>query len=161
MGSPDFNIMYGLQTNKVAGAIQIKGPTSMNYDVDLGPVLISDWYHADAFSLYQIEIATPQAPLPATDVMNGKGVFACDPATDPRCTGLHERHEIIFKKGTTYKIGLVNAGSLLTYKFWIDGHNFTVIQTDFVSIEPYTTDVIVIGIGTFIHCDKSTVTDFL
>lgn len=121
----------------------------MNYDVDLGPLLISDWYHADAFSLYQLEIATPAAPNPESDLMNGKGVFACN-ATDPRCTGLNDRYDILFQNGTTYKLGLVNTGSLLTYKFWIDGHNFTVVQTDFVPIKPYVTDVLIIGIGTFI-----------
>lgn len=133
----------------------------MNYDVDLGPLLMSDWYHADAFSLYQIEIATPQAPLPETNILNGKGVFDCEPATDPRCTGLHQRHEILFQRGTAYKLGLVNTGSLLTYKFWIDGHSFTVVQTDFVPIKPYVTDVLIVGIGTFNRQNEYTVTDFL
>ncbi|KAJ5448536.1 Multicopper oxidase type 2 [Penicillium cf. griseofulvum] len=139
-----FSIQY---TNGVYGAIKINGPSSMDYDVDLGPILMSDWYHADAFGLYPIEILTPHAPMPSSDVMNGKGVFDCDPSKDPRCTGKHERHEIVFKKGTTYKLGLVNAGSLVTYKFWIDGHKFTVIQNDFVPIEPYETDVLIVGIG--------------
>ena len=142
-----FSSRNGLWTYSLAGAIHIKGPSSMNYDVDLGPLLISDWYHADAFSLYQTEIATPEAPLPETNIINGKGVFDCDPATDPRCTGLRQRHEILFQRGTTYKLGLVNTGSLLTYKFWIDGHSFTVIQTDFVPIKPYVTDVLIVGIG--------------
>lgn len=128
--------------------MKINGPSSMNYDIDLGPILMADWYHEDAFALYPTEILTPEAPLPESSVMNGKGVFDCDPATDLRCTGQHERHEIIFKKGTTYKLGLVNTGSLLTYKFWIDGHNFTVIQNDFVPIQPYETDVLIVGIGT-------------
>jgi FtsP/CotA-like multicopper oxidase with cupredoxin domain len=32
-------------------------------------------------------------------------------------------------------------------KFTIDGHNFTVIANDFVPINPYTTDVITLGVG--------------
>lgn len=110
---------------------------------------MSDWYHNDSFFLYPIEITTPQAPLPDTNILNGKGVFDCDPATDRRCTGSHQRYEVRFQRGTTYKIGLVNTGSLLTYKFWIDGHSFTVIQTDFVPIKPYVTDVLAVGIGNF------------
>ncbi|KAJ5758378.1 Multicopper oxidase type 2 [Penicillium odoratum] len=104
-------------------AIKIHGPSSMDYDVDLGPVLMSDWYHEDAFALYPTEILTPQAPLPESNVMNGKGVFDCDPLTDLREHG--------------------NS----SYKFWIDGHNFTVVQNDFVPIQPYETDVLIVGIG--------------
>ncbi|THC94359.1 hypothetical protein EYZ11_006157 [Aspergillus tanneri] len=134
-------------TNGVLGPIHIKGPSSMNYDVDLGPLLISDWYHHDAFGLFHYEIASEHAPLPLTTILNGKGVFDCDPDTDSRCTGKHERHEIVFKRGKKYKLGLINTGSLLTYKFWIDGHNFTVIQNDFVPIKPYVTDVLIVGIA--------------
>ncbi|KAL8747700.1 MAG: hypothetical protein Q9190_000441 [Brigantiaea leucoxantha] len=120
----------------------------MNYDVDLGPLLMADWYHTDAFTLYPIEILTPEAPLPDTNVvMNGKGVFDCDPANDTRCTGERDRYEVTFDKGKTYKLGLVNTGALLTYKFWIDGHSFTVVQTDFVPIKPYVTDTLNVGIG--------------
>jgi FtsP/CotA-like multicopper oxidase with cupredoxin domain len=36
-----FSIQY---TNGLNGAVHIRGPSSMNYDVDLGPLLISDWY---------------------------------------------------------------------------------------------------------------------
>jgi len=119
----------------------------MNYDVDLGPLLISDWYHFDAFSMFHYEI-TEHAPIPIGTIVNGKGVHDCDPGKDTRCTGRPlQRHEITFEHGTTYKIGLINSGSLTTFKFWIDGHNFTVIQNDFVPIKPYVTDVLVLGIG--------------
>lgn len=37
------------------GAIKINGPTSMNYDVDLGPVLITDHFHKTAFSQVMLE----------------------------------------------------------------------------------------------------------
>lgn len=119
----------------------------MNYDVNLGPLVISDWYHHDAFGLFHYEIASEHAPLPVTTVVNGKGVFDCDPDMDSRCTGKHERHEMVFEAGKRYKLGLLNTGSLLTYKFWIDGHNFTVIQNDFVPIKPYVTDALIVGIG--------------
>jgi FtsP/CotA-like multicopper oxidase with cupredoxin domain len=132
----------------ITGAIHIKGPTSGNYDEDLGPWLMSDWYHSDAFELYPTEILTPQAPIPETSVLNGKGVFNCTPSNDTRCTGKQDYYSVTFQKGKNYKIGLVNTGSLLTYKFWIDGHNFTVVQNDFVPIKPYQTDVLAIGIGT-------------
>lgn len=50
-----------LGTNKMSdadgllGAIKINGPTSMNYDEDLGPVLITDHFHKTAFSQVMLE----------------------------------------------------------------------------------------------------------
>jgi FtsP/CotA-like multicopper oxidase with cupredoxin domain len=133
----------------ILGPIVIHGPSSMDYDEDLGPLLIGDWYHADAFSLFWVEILTPHAPLPPSTLINGQGFFDCSPKNDTRCTGTSKRHELSFKKGKKYKLRLANTGSLLTLKFWIDGHKFTVIANDFVPVEPYETDVIIIGIGTF------------
>ena len=133
----------------------IHGPNSANYDIDLGPLLMSDWYHEDAFSLLVQEYTGEHAAIPESIVMNGKGIFDCDPKKDPRCTGKKERHELVFQKGKKYKIGLINSGSLLTLKFWIDGHKFTVIQNDFVAIEPFETDVIILGIGKLTSTPKT------
>lgn len=124
----------------------IHGPTSANFDHELEPLLVSDWYHADAFSMFHEEI-TDHAHIPTGTLMNGKGVFDCDPKEDTRCTGKEERHEIFFEPGKKHKLRLVNSGSLATYKFWMDGHNFTVVANDFVPIEPYVTDVLILGIG--------------
>lgn len=37
-----FSSQYG---NGVLGPIVINGPASANYDIDLGPLMISDWYY--------------------------------------------------------------------------------------------------------------------
>lgn len=108
--------------------------------------MISDWYHADAFSMFHEEI-TDHAHYPTGTLLNGKGPFECDPAEDSRCSGKQELSEVSFTQGKTHKLRFVHSGSLATYKLWIDGHNFTVIATDFVPIEPYTTDVLILGIG--------------
>lgn len=141
-------IPNGLYADVPAGPIYIRGPSSANYDVDLGPCIINDWYHHDAFGLFHVEIDSPHAPLPVTTLLGGQGVFDCNPAIDPRCTGQGKRHEIQLGKGKRYKLGLINSGSLLTYKFWIDGHKLEVIQNDLVPIQPFETDVVIIGIGT-------------
>ena len=31
----------------------IHGPTNAEYDVDLGPVVVSDWYHTDYFTIVE------------------------------------------------------------------------------------------------------------
>ncbi|KAL2751786.1 hypothetical protein ACRALDRAFT_1083767 [Sodiomyces alcalophilus JCM 7366] len=147
-GTSWYHSHFGLQyTNGAYGPLVIHGPSSANWDVDLGPWILSDWYHDDAFSLLWREFYTNRAPIPDSMVLNGKGVFDCDPRNDAHCSGDGELFDVTFEPGIKYKIGLVNTGSLLTETFWIDGHNFTVIANDFVQIEPFVTDVINIGIG--------------
>jgi FtsP/CotA-like multicopper oxidase with cupredoxin domain len=118
----------------------------MNYDEDLGPILVSDWYHADAFSLYHEEVEGGP-PVPNSNIMNGKGVYYCDPMVDAQCTGRQPRHQIYFEEEKTYKLSIVNTAVDTQFTFWIDGHNFTIVQTDFVPIKPYTTNTMNIGIG--------------
>ncbi|KUI60088.1 Laccase-2 [Cytospora mali] len=129
------------------GPLVIHGPSSLDWDVDLGPWLMSDWYHGPVFALDKTAQATNDVAVPDSSVLNGKGVYDCDPSTDPRCTGQGTYYEVVFEHGTKYKIGLINTGTLLTYTFYIDGHSFSVIEADFVPIEPYTTNVLNVGIG--------------
>ena len=44
----------------------------MNYDVDVGPVLITDWYHEEAFKLYHKELDGTLSD-PDSFLVNGKG----------------------------------------------------------------------------------------
>ncbi|KAJ5698558.1 hypothetical protein N7462_000563 [Penicillium macrosclerotiorum] len=139
-----FSLQY---SNGLYGPLVIHGPSSANWDIDLGPWLLTDWYHEDAFTLNWISLAGALAPIPTSTVLNGKGVYDCSPEDDSLCTGKAEYFETTFTKGTKYKIGLINTATLLTYTFWIDGHNFTVIETDFVPVEPYVTNVLNVGMG--------------
>lgn len=129
----------------------IHGPSSANWDVELESWLITDWYHADAFKLYYYEIETPRAAPPDSMLLNGKGIYNCTPANDTRCTGHDGLYEVNFDQGTRYKIAIAHTGTLRTQTFWIDGHNFTVIENDFVPIEPYVTNVITLGIGMWLY----------
>ena len=132
--------------NGILGPLVINGPTSMNYDVDLGPILISDYFHADAFSLFQSELLG-KPPQPDSYVLNGKGPYICNPTVDPKCTGQTPMTSIHFQHGTTYRMAIVNTGVTTHMTFWIDGHTFSVVSTDFVPIEPYDTDTINVAIG--------------
>ncbi|KAJ5769689.1 hypothetical protein N7520_004248 [Penicillium odoratum] len=137
----------GVTQCPISRPIHIHGPTSANWDIDLGPWTITDWYHDDAFTLNWISLAGQLAPFPKSSLLNGKGVYECDPESDSRCTGKQDYFEQILQSGTRYKVGLINTATLLTYSFWIDGHNFTVIASDFVPIEPYKTSKLNIGMG--------------
>ncbi|KAI9765211.1 MAG: hypothetical protein M1840_007703 [Geoglossum simile] len=129
------------------GPIKINGPTIINYDVDIGPILLTDWYHQDAFELYHEEL-DGTLPDPSSYLLNGKGRYYCCSKTDPNCTGkTPSLQSISFEKGTIYKLSIVNTATDTHFTFWIDGHNFSIVGTDFVPIRPYYTDTINIAIG--------------
>ena len=121
----------------------------MDWDIDLGPWLLSDWYHEPVFELDKVAQAANLVEIPDSSILNGKGVYNCDPKNDTLCTGQAEYYETVLEHGTTYKISLVNTGTLLTYTFYIDGHTLNVIATDFVPIEPYATQVLNVGPGQY------------
>ena len=41
------------------GSMIIHGPSNAHYDVDLGPVLLSDWYHTEYFELVRQTMSIP------------------------------------------------------------------------------------------------------
>ncbi|XEU97590.1 hypothetical protein FSHL1_002876 [Fusarium sambucinum] len=143
-----FSLQYA---DGLLGAIKINGPTSMNYDVDLGPVLITDHFHKTAFSQVMLEYLG-RPPAPDSILMNGKGTYYCcplkdNPNCDQNCVGLPKLTDFNFEKGKKYKMSLVNTGVSTHMTFWIDKHNFSVVATDFVPITPYNTSILNIAIG--------------
>lgn len=141
-----FSLQYA---DGLVGALKINGPTSMNYDEDLGPVLITDNFHKTAFSQVQLEYMG-RPPSPDSMLMNGKGKYHCCskcPRADANCVGGSERESFNFKKGKTYKMSLVNTATSTHTTFWVDKHNFTVVAADFVPIKPYVASIINVAIG--------------
>ncbi|KAF4780802.1 Laccase-2 [Colletotrichum scovillei] len=162
-----FSLQYA---DGLVGALKINGPTSMNYNEDLGPVLITDNFHKTAFSQVQLEYMG-RPPAPDSMLMNGNGRYYCCPVgagcnSDPKCVGGSNITTFNFKRGSSYKMSLVNTGTSTHTTFWIDHHNFTVVGTDFVPIEPYTASIINIAIGQRYdiiinaNASKNTRTDF-
>ena len=76
-GSSWYHSHYSAQYSAgLFGPIVIYGPRAAPYDTDLGPVMLSDWYHSDYFDLVKT-IMTPnpdKAPLVYSDnnLINGK-----------------------------------------------------------------------------------------
>ncbi|KAJ4029619.1 hypothetical protein NW761_013768 [Fusarium oxysporum] len=138
-----FSLQYA---DGLLGAIKINGPTSMNYDVDLGPVLITDHFHKTAFSQVMLEYLG-RPPPPDSFLMNGNGTYYCCPKTDSACTGRSKLTSFNFEKGKKYKMSLINTGVSTHMTFWIDNHTFSVVGTDFVPIKPYNTSILNIAIG--------------
>lgn len=125
------------------GPLVIHGPSSGNWDLDLGPVLIQDYVHQTAFNAYQLEKQPMNLARADSIVLNGIGH---DPATG---TGSYFNGKLT--PGKKHRIRIVNSSAGLTFVFSIDNHPFQVIATDLVAITPYTTTSLRVGIGECLH----------
>jgi FtsP/CotA-like multicopper oxidase with cupredoxin domain len=136
-GSTWYHAHIGLQAwEGVHGGIIINGPASANYDVDMGPIILSDWSHKTADELY-IFAQTKGPPTLDNGLINGTNVY--------NSTG--SRFVMKVNQGKSYRLRITNAAIDTHWKFMIDNHQLTVIAMDLVPIKPYTTNYIDIGMG--------------
>jgi len=139
-----FTLQYA---DGLLGPLIIHGPATANYDEDLGTLILSDWSHTSAFTLWDNSVKAGAPPQLPNGVINGTNTYNCTGSTDAACLGNGTRFETTFTPGTKYLLRLVNTAIEGYIRFAIDGHNFSVIANDFVPIVPYTTDNLLIGIG--------------
>ncbi|KAJ3406570.1 ferroxidase fet3 [Chytridiales sp. JEL 0842] len=95
-----------------------------DYDLTLG---LSDWYHDEHPVLLKqfLSIYNPGGaePIPDAALINHK----------------KDGDEVFtFVPGKTYRIRLICMTALATFRFWIDGHDFQVIEVDGVDTQPLT-----------------------
>ncbi|KAJ1548805.1 hypothetical protein HK405_014742 [Cladochytrium tenue] len=128
-----FSLQYG---NGMFGPIIVNGPTSSDYDEDLGAMTIQDWYWDDVFSLYA-RGATGAPPSASSGLINGMNNF----------NGSGEYHAQTVTKGTRYKLHIINTGVFNFLKFSIDNHQLTVVSADFVAVQPYNVTTLGIALG--------------
>jgi hypothetical protein len=130
-----FSAQYG---DGILGAIQINGPTTQNYDFDLGTLPIQDWYYATAFQ-ESLRANVPGPPPVADNVLiNG---------TMKNTAGQGSYHKNTITKGKKYKVRIINTSLDNHFKVHLDGHNLTVVSSDLVPVIPYPTDWLFVGIG--------------
>jgi len=128
-----FSLQY---SDGLVGPLVIHGPTSADWDVDLGTVILQDWYHTSTFELWFTERQNP--PVPADNAfINGKNKIGT--------TGEYSRFK--FKKGNRYRMRIINTSTDHHFKFSIDGHVMTVQAADFVPVVPYNQTVLSIALG--------------
>ncbi|KAI1816141.1 multicopper oxidase [Poronia punctata] len=134
------------------GPIVVHGPTNAKYDIDLGPVMITDWWHEDYFTTVQ-EVMAPGFQghtYSDNNLINGRMNFDC--ATLPygdrtRCTNHAGLSKFLFKRGKTHRLRLINSGTEAVQRISIDNHIMTVIANDFTEVKPYDTKVVTLGVG--------------
>jgi FtsP/CotA-like multicopper oxidase with cupredoxin domain len=134
-----FSVQYG---NGVVGPLVINGPAAANYDIDLGPYPVTDWYYVTADQLAfaaENNLQTGSAPPPAdTILING---------TNMNSAGGGKYSQVKLTKGKKHLLRLINTS--MDNMIWVslDGHPFTVITSDLVPIHSYQTQWLLLAIG--------------
>jgi len=140
-----FSAQFG---NGVLGAIQINGPTSSNWDIDLGPLLISDWYYGAVDQILArvnnpanpFIPGFPGSPPPSDNILfNGLNI-------NPRGTGGSYRR-ITLTPGKLHLLRLINPSVENTFTVSLVGHSMTIVAIDFVPVTPKTVTSLYIVVG--------------
>jgi len=145
-GSTWYHAHYSSQyADGVFGPIVIYGPDSKDYDVDIGPILLSDYYHHCYESIVK-QLTSPRPKLPPlkpesdNNLINGKMNFDWSTAADKtiKCASNAGLAKFRFQTGKRHRLRLINTGADAAQKFSIDGHIMTVIENDFVAVQVST-----------------------
>lgn len=130
-----FSAQYG---DGVNGPVVIHGPAAADYDVDLGHVQVAEFYN---LTICQEDWFAERfgPPTASNYLINGQNVKP-DGSAGSRAT-------FKFVPGKKHLLRLINTSVDNHFKFTVDGHTMTVISTDFVPINPYTTNILNINIG--------------
>lgn len=125
------------------GGIVFDGPTSSNYDVDLGPYLINEVY--DGLTAWQVNALAQQdlqvggvPPYASNIIINGTGQGANGEGTP---------NQVMVTSGKKYRLRLVNAGIDSYIRVSLDNHVMTVMSADYIPITPFTTEWLLLAIG--------------
>ena len=82
------------------------------------------------------------------NLINGKNNFDCDLVKDgTACNPNVDLSKFKLRSGKTHRLRLINAGGTDNQKFTIDDHEMLVIANDYVSVVPYQTKVVTLGVG--------------
>ncbi|KAI0869006.1 multicopper oxidase [Hypoxylon argillaceum] len=152
-GSSWYHSHYSAQySGGLFGPMVVYGPTNVKYDVDLGPVMVNDWWHEDYFTTVK-EVMAPGfqgRTYSDNNLINGRMTFDCatvDAGDTAKCTNNAGLSKFHFQTGKTHRLRLVNAGSEGVQRISIDEHTMTVIANDFVEVQPYDAQVVTLGAG--------------
>ena len=138
------------------GGIIINGPTTANYDVDLGTYFVNDFYYQTATQLSDIvndNLQNRAGPPPAdTILING---------TNKNANGGGAYGTVTMTAGKKYLLRIVNPSLDNMIRVSLDNHPFSVVTSDLVPIHPYPTSWLLLGVGklfifdSFSICTKS------
>ncbi|KAH7414378.1 extracellular dihydrogeodin oxidase/laccase-like protein [Phaeosphaeria sp. MPI-PUGE-AT-0046c] len=133
----------------VFGGLIIHGPREESYDIDMGPVFLTDYTHTDYLGYLLRVYDIPPTFLPIeNNLINGRNDYDCSLEQQGRaCQPNAPLSQFEFTPGKKHLLRLINAGGSSNQKFSIDGHTLTVVANDFVQVKPYEVDVVTLGVG--------------
>ncbi len=133
-----YSNQYG---NGVVGALIVHGPSSANWDIDLGPYMVGDYYHDTADRLHLKAEKVSNGPPPDSDnvLFRGKNI---NPAG---AGGAYDR--LVLTPGKKHLVRLINPSVDNSFTVSLVGHTFTVIANDLVPITPVTRSSLFLGVG--------------
>lgn len=131
-----FSAQYG---NGVSGAIQINGPASLPYDIDLGVLPLQDWYYKSADQLVIETLAKGNAPFSDNVLINGT-------AKHP-ITGEGEYAVVKLTPGKRHRLRLINMSVENHFQVSLAKHTMTVIAADMVPVNAMTVDSLFMAVG--------------
>ncbi|KAF2794437.1 multicopper oxidase [Melanomma pulvis-pyrius CBS 109.77] len=129
-----YSVQYG---DGLVGGIIINGPATADYDIDLGVLPFSDWFHTPLFTVNAASLHAGGPPIADNLLINGSmtsssgGKYAVTTLTP----------------GKKHLLRLVNMGINNYVHVGLDDHPFTVIAADFVPIVPFTASSLSISVG--------------
>ncbi len=117
------------------------GPASANYDIDLGPYMITDYYYDTADRLTRrAELVSNGAPPKSDNILfGGKNI---------RPTGSGGQYDkLTLTPGKKHLLRLINTSVDNSLTISLVGHSFTVIANDLVPITPTVRSSLFMGVG--------------
>jgi FtsP/CotA-like multicopper oxidase with cupredoxin domain len=110
------------------------GPASSNYDLDLGSYLLQEVYAGlTAWQMNAIAIEKSQSHLGPP---GSSGILINGTSS-----------QVTITKGKKYRLRLINASVDSYIRVTLDNHNMTVMTSDFVPINPFSTQWLLLAIG--------------
>lgn len=142
-GSSWYHSHFVLQAwNGVFGGILINGPSSAEYDEDVGSLFLNDWAIPTADQMYISQLYDLWTPQMDGGLLNGTNIYDFGNGTQ-----VGKRLNLEFVPGKRYRLRLINASLHSQFKFSVDGHDMTIIANDFVPIQPVTSNFVSINSG--------------
>ncbi|KAK0940342.1 laccase, multicopper oxidase, benzenediol:oxygen oxidorectuctase [Friedmanniomyces endolithicus] len=138
-GSSWYHSHYSCQYGDgVIGPILIHGPATENYEIELGPLPVTDWYYQTVN--YHASIAEHANALPPeadNGLING---------TNKSPSG-GSYYVTSLTAGKKHRVRLMNTAVDNHFVVSLDGYQMTVISSDFVPIVPMNVTTLFLGIG--------------
>ncbi|KAI8932752.1 hypothetical protein NX059_010242 [Plenodomus lindquistii] len=137
-GTSWYHSHYSVQyADGLVGGMIINGPATANYDIDLGVLPFTDWFHTSAFTVNAASLHANGPPTADNVLVNGSMTSAAG----------GKYAETTLTPGKSHLLRLVNTGINNYVHVALDGHPFTVISADFTPIVPFETTSLLLAVG--------------